>query len=144
MVLDFMLLDKVKLLVDSFDHSYSLWNREAEDFKGWIHKNTQRVAEIPVSPSAEGYALLFFYVVDRILENTIFQNGEGEIELFSVKVHETSTGYAEAFREDLSLVQFTLNEIHFSQAIIDEWPFDWWESLKTGQKFINPEVEQNL
>ncbi len=144
MVMDFMLLDKVKLLVDSFDHSYSLWDRESDDFKSWIHANTQRVAEIPISPSAEGYALMFYFIIDKILENTVFRNGEGLIRLHSVKVHETSTGFAEAFREDLNLVKFTLEDIQFSSPIHDEWPSDWWGDLKSGKKYNNPEVEQNL
>ena len=61
MVMDFTLLDRVKLLVDSFDHTYSLWEGEPDDFKAFIRRYNRRVAEIPVSPSAEGYALLFFY-----------------------------------------------------------------------------------
>lgn len=144
MVMDFMLLDKVKLLVDSFDHSYSLWDKEAEDFKEWIKNNTQRVSEIPISPSAEGYALMFFFVIDKILQNTNFHNGEGQVELFSVKVHETSTGFAEAFREDLELVKFGLDDIHFSEDIVKEWPTDWWGDLKKGMKYNNPKVIQNL
>lgn len=144
MVMDFMLLDKVKILVDSFDHSYSLWNMEAVEFKDWIHNNTQRVAEIPVSPSAEGYALMFFYIIDKILKNTVFKNGEGNIKLNSVKVHETSTGYAEAFEEDLKLVNFDLKDIFFSDFIVEEWPSNWWGDLKAGIKYNNPEVEQNL
>lgn len=144
MVMDFMLLDKVKLLVDSFDHSYSLWDRESTDFKQWIYANTQRVAEIPISPSAEGYALMFYYIINKILKNTIFRNGEGEIKLHSVKVHETSTGFAEAFEEDLQLVKFTLEDIHFSQPIIEEWPDSWWDDLKNGTPYNNPEVAQNI
>lgn len=144
MVMDFMLLDKVKLLIDSFDHSYSLWDKEADDFKQWIHQNTQRVAEIPISPSAEGYALMFYFIIDKILKNTLFHNGEGEIKLHSVKVHETSTGFAEAFEEDLDLVQFDLDDIVFSSPIAEEWPSNWWEDLKNGIKYNNPEVIQNL
>ena len=53
MVMDFVLLDKVKELVDSFDHTYSLWQEEPEELKNFIYKYNRRVAEIPVSPSAE-------------------------------------------------------------------------------------------
>ena len=130
MVMDFVLLDKVKELIDSFDHSYSLWNGEDEALKPFIYKYNRRVAEIPVSPSAEGYALLFLYLIDQILQHTIHQNGEGNVQLASVRVHETATGYAEAFREDLSLVNFTANDIHFSEAIQADWKtYDWWEKL---------------
>ena len=77
MVMDFVLLDKVKELVDSFDHTYSLWQEESDELKTFVYKYNRRVAEIPVSPSAEGYALLFFYLIDKILQNTEHKNGEG-------------------------------------------------------------------
>ena len=124
MVIDFVLLDKVKELVDSFDHTYSLWQEESDELKTFIYKYNRRVAEIPVSPSAEGYALLFLYLIDKILQNTEHKNGEGN-------VHETATGYAEAFREDLQLVNFNIHDIRFSEAIREEWKDDqWWEGIR--------------
>ena len=36
MVIDFVLLDKVKELVDSFDHTYSLWQEESDELKTFI------------------------------------------------------------------------------------------------------------
>lgn len=117
MVMDFCRLDKVKQFIESFDHTYSLWNQEEEEFKAFIYKYNRRVAEIPISPSAEGYALMFFYALDQILKNTDPINGEGHIQLYSVRVHETATGYAEAFREDMKMVNFTLQDIHFSEEI---------------------------
>ena len=119
MVMDFVLLDKVKELVDSFDHTYSLWQEESDELKTFIYKYNRRVAEIPVSPSAEGYALLFLYLIDKILQNTEHKNGE------------TATGYAEAFREDLQLVNFNIHDIRFSEAIREEWKDDqWWEGIR--------------
>lgn len=130
MVMDFGLLDKVKMLVESFDHSYSLWQGEEQEFKQFIYAYNRRVAEIPVSPSAEGYALLLFYVIDRILGHTVFTNGEGRVQLSSVRVHETATGYAEAFREDLKWAEFTLKDIYFSPGITEEWKTaDWWNKM---------------
>ena len=131
MVMDFVLLDKVKELVDSFDHTYSLWQEESDDLKTFIYKYNRRVAEIPVSPSAEGYALLLLYLIDKILQNTEHKNGEGNVRLSSVRVHETATGYAEAFREDLKLVNFNIHDIRFSEAIREEWKDElWWEEMK--------------
>lgn len=117
MVMDFCRLNKVKDFIESFDHTYSLWNREDEEFKAFIYKYNRRVAEIPISPSAEGYALMFFYAIDQILQNTERINGEGHIQLHSVRVHETATGYAEAFREDLKLVRFEMKDIRFTEDI---------------------------
>ena len=125
----------VKELVDSFDHTYSLWQEESDELKTFVYKYNRRVAEIPVSPSAEGYALLFFYLIDKILQNTEHKNGEGNVQLSSVRVHETATGYAEAFREDLKLVNFNVHNIRFSEAIREEWKNDqWWEGIKIKDK----------
>ena len=130
MVMDFCRLDKVKQFIESFDHSYSLWTGESQDFKDFIYRYNKRVAEIPVSPSAEGYALMFLNVIDKILQNTSPVNGEGNIRLSSVRVHETATGYAEAFREDLSLAHFSPGDIHFSPGITTEWKEqEWWNQL---------------
>ncbi len=130
MVMDFGLLHQVKMFIDSFDHSYSLWTGEDAEFKQFIYVYNRRVAELPVSPSAEGYALLFFYAIDRILRNTTFCNGEGHVQLSSVRVHETATGYAEAFRDDMKFITFTGKDLRFSESIRKEWESpDWWDTL---------------
>lgn len=121
MVMDFCRLKEVKEFIESFDHTYSLWEKEEKDFKEFIYRYNQRVAEIPVSPSAEGFALLFFYVIDQILQQTPPVNGESNIRLQSVRVHETASGYAEAFREDLKLIRFQLQDIHFSAGVQKDW-----------------------
>ena len=130
MVMDFCRLDKVKEFIESFDHSYSLWTEENPDFKSFIYRYNRRVAEIPVSPSAEGYALLFFYGIDQILRHTPRINGESEVRLHSVRVHETDTGHAEAFREDLQLIKFKIEDIRFSEGVTEDWKSaEWWEKL---------------
>lgn len=131
MVMDFSLLDRVKTLVDSFDHTYSLWDGEDDEFKTFIYRYNRRVAEIPVSPSAEGYALLFFYLIDRIIGRTEFRNGESNVTLRAVRVHETATGYAEASREDLTLVRFTAADVHFTPGVREDWDNEEWWNLLT-------------
>lgn len=132
MVMDFVLLEQVKELIDSFDHTYSLWDGEDKELKSFVYKYNRRVAEIPVSPSAEGYALLFLYGIDKILKNTTFRNGEGHVCLHSVRVHETATGYAEAFQEDLGLAEFTLSDIKFSEGVTEDWKDkNWFHHLNT-------------
>ena len=123
MVMDFVLLDKVKELVDSFDHTYSLWQEESDELKTFVYKYNRR--------GAERYALLFLYLIDKILQNMEHKNGEGNVQLSSVRVHETATGYAEAFREDLKLVNFNVHDIRFSEAIREEWKNEqWWEGIR--------------
>lgn len=131
MVMDFILLNKTGEFIHSFDHSYTLWDQEVDEVKSAVYRINSRVAEIPVSPSAEGYALMFLYVIDKIIAGTRFVNGEGNVRLHSVRVHETQSGYAEAFREDLPLVNFNLKDILFSKGIKEEWKDkEWWDRLK--------------
>lgn len=130
MVMDFARLDKVKEFIDSFDHTYSLWREEREDIKEFIYKYNNRVAEIPISPSAEGYALMFLVVIDKIISMTEPVNGESGVKLYSVRVHETATGYAEAFRNDLHLADFSANDIIFTDSVKQEWKSDeWWKQI---------------
>lgn len=114
MIMDFSRLDNVRKFIESFDHTYTLWEGESEEFKTFIYRYNKRVAELPVSPSAEGLALLFFYVIDQIIGNLTPVNGEGKVRLHSVRVHETATGYAEAFREDMKWAHFSLGDIHMT------------------------------
>ena len=44
MVMDFGLLHQVKMFIDSFDHSYSLWTGEDAEFKQFIYVYNRRVA----------------------------------------------------------------------------------------------------
>jgi len=130
MVMDFVLLNNVAEFIHSFDHSYTLWEKEEEEVKEAIYRINTRVAEIPVSPSAEGYALLFFFVINLIISKTRFVNGERNVKLHAVRVHETQSGYAEASAEDLSLVRFTLKDIKFNDGIQRDWKDKgWWNQI---------------
>jgi len=131
MVMDFVLLNNVAEFIHSFDHSYTLWDKEADSVKVAIYQINTRVAEIPVSPSAEGYALLFYFIIDLIISRTIFVNEEQNVKLHAVRVHETQSGYAEASAEDMDLVKFTLKEVKFSEGITKEWKLKaWWNQIE--------------
>ena len=57
-------------------------------------------------------------------------------------MHETATGYAESFREDLNYWDFNLNDIVFSERIASEWKDpQMYQKLAGGELFINPKVE---
>jgi 6-pyruvoyltetrahydropterin/6-carboxytetrahydropterin synthase len=122
MILDFGLTKKhIKNIIDSFDHAYSLWIEESDEFKKFFKTNSQRWIEMPVSPSAESYSLMFLKFLDHILKNTSFSNGEGDVKVSSVRVHETKTGYAEAFVSDMDLIELDIKKVVFSDEIISEW-----------------------
>jgi 6-pyruvoyltetrahydropterin/6-carboxytetrahydropterin synthase len=156
MVMDFGLMKgNIKDLIDSFDHAYSMWDKESDEFKKFMVENSERYITMPVSPSAEAYALMFLMLVDKVVKATEFNNGEVNVEVTSVKVHETVTGYAEAFIDDLDPSKFKhepfkLEDIKFSQGIMDEWKDpDMYNKLieadENGTKcFINEAVEQQV
>lgn len=147
MVYDFGLFKgTIKDFIDSFDHAYSMWNKEKPEFQNFINANSDRVVIMPISPSAEGYSLLMAFVVDKILKNTVFTNGEdSNIRLKSVRVAETVTGYAESDLFDVASMfatNFGLEDIIFSDEIKAEWSDpNMWDKLIAGEKFQNPKVE---
>jgi 6-pyruvoyltetrahydropterin/6-carboxytetrahydropterin synthase len=143
MLLDFGLLKgPIKDLINSFDHAYSAWNKESDEFLNFIKQNSARYIIMPCSPSAEMYSLMFFYIINNMLKNTIYQNGEKNVQLNSVKVHETATGWAKSYRDDLKYWKWNLDDIIFSDAIKTDWENPMmYDNLINGIKFINPVPE---
>ncbi len=144
MVYDFGLTKgAIKAFIDSFDHAITLWSGDdpqyLEDMKRW----SERWVQIPVNPSAEQYARLFFVLVDRVLEQTRMVNMESGVTLERVIVHETETGYAEADREDAYSTVFgeiDLCEVVFSQRVKEEWENPrMFDELLEGKSFVNPD-----
>lgn len=131
MLLDFGLTKgNIKDFIDGFDHCWQFWDKESKNFKEFIDDNSARWIQLPVSPSAEQYSLMFLFVIDKIVKATSFNNGEGHIEVSSVRVHETDTGYAEAFREDLDWVNYRLEDIVLSEQVKNEWQdYDMYDNL---------------
>ncbi|PHS59084.1 MAG: 6-carboxytetrahydropterin synthase QueD [Sulfurimonas sp.] len=142
MVYDFGLMKQnIKALVESFDHAITIWS---EDNKGYISdmkKHSSRWVELPVSPSAEQFSRVIFLMIDKLLELTSGVNGEKEVSLNSVIVHETDTGYAQAFKEDAyskNMGEINLKEIIFSDEIQDTWKdSSLWKKILNNEKFIN-------
>lgn len=125
MVYDFGLLKgDVRELIDAFDHAVTLWSGDDPGYLEAIRKHSERWVLIPVSPSAEQFSRLFFRLVDTALSLTDMSNGEADVRLHSVIVHETETGYAQCFREDADNPRMgciDLDAIEFSPAITREW-----------------------
>jgi 6-pyruvoyltetrahydropterin/6-carboxytetrahydropterin synthase len=146
MIMDFSLMKStIGDFIDSFDHAYSMWDKENDEFKNFIYANSDRYIKMPVSPSAEAYSLMMFKVIDAIIKNTVFNNGEKDIELHAVRVHETATGYAESHREDMNWVDWGIEDITFSEDIKTEWKDpQMWDELLNGEKFVNADVEQQV
>lgn len=146
MIMDFGLMkNTIGQFIDSFDHAYTAWNKEPLEFKKFMTENSARYIEMPVSPSAEALSLMFLFVLDKIVKNTEFNNGEVGAAISSVRVHETTTGYAESFIDDLHMFPYQLSDIHISDDIKREWKDpEMWDKLISGIKFLNPVVVQQV
>ncbi len=125
MVYDFGLLKHgPRTLIDAFDHAVAIWSGDNPDYIAACQRFSERWILIPVSPSAEQFSRLFFVLIDRLLELTEMKNGEADVRLHSVIVHETETGYAQCFREDAVNPKMGLilpSDIIFSPVIRQDW-----------------------
>lgn len=146
MVYDFGLLKgMIKDIFDSFDHAICFWQQDDAKYIHACQTFSARWVSLPVSPSAEQFSRIFFYLAQQILASTETQNGEGDVEVYSVIVHETDTGYAQSFIEDIENQQMgvlSLESIVFSDQVQAEWTDpEMYEKLKQGIKFQNPSVD---
>ncbi len=149
MIYDFGLLKgHVKDLIDSFDHAVAFWDKDNAEYIAFCKQFSARWISLPVSPSAEQFSRLIFVLVDAVLKQTVMQNGEADVNLHSIIVHETLTGYAQCFRYDvenprMGLIQ--LDEIVFSEQVCKEWSdSQLFEKLKRGEVFVNPTVQAQV
>jgi len=143
MVYDFGLTKLyIKELIDSFDHAITLWSGDNKEYIEDMKKHSSRWIELPVSPSAEQFSRVIFLLVERVLACTGMVNGERDVRVHSIIVHETQTGYAQGFRDDAysSLMgKIDLQDIIFSPEIQNEWSDkQLWNKLLTQTKIINP------
>ncbi len=85
-----------------------------------------------------------FVLADAVLKQHRDEERRGDVRLQSVIVHETQTGYAQCFREDVEnprMGLIRLEDIVFSDQVRAEWADpEMFEKLKRGESFINPEV----
>jgi len=121
MVYDFGLLKaEVREIVDAFDHTLVFWNRDDPAYIEMCRSHSQRWIALPVSPSAEQLSRVFFVLVDTVMRAMPMRNGEADVRVQSVIVHETATGYAQCFRRDAynpRMGLFTPSLIGFSDAV---------------------------
>jgi len=144
MVYDFGLMKQnMKDLVESFDHAITLWSEDETTYVADMKKHSDRWVELPVSPSAEQFSRVIYLMIDRLLQLTSTRNGEKEVKLNSVIVHETQTGYAQCFYDDAyndAMGVIELENIVFSEEIQNDWHSKTlFEDVKKGNSFINPD-----
>lgn len=143
MVYDFGLTKRyIKELIDSFDHGITLWSKDDANYLESMKKHSSRWIELPVSPSAEQFSRVIYLLVERVLECTDMMNGEREVKLHSIIVHETETGYAQGFKEDAHstlMGKILLEDIVFSKQVQSEWSDrGLWDKLLKKETIQNP------
>lgn len=143
MVYDFGLTKLyIKEMIDSFDHAITLWSEDDLEYRDAMKRYSNRYIELPVSPSAEQFARVIYLICEQILSSTQMQNGEREVKLQSIIVHETQTGYAQAFREDahsLLMGEISLEDIVFSEQIVSEWSDNTlWKKIVMKEELFTP------
>lgn len=120
-------------LIDSFDHALCFWNlKEDKKIIDFSKKNFERVIVTPFNPSAEMQAEFFLEVFNRILfvneqRKYVDLNGATDPFVSSVRIHETTTGWAEAEFEsgiESPMVRIVEDQsIYFSPAIQKDWKY---------------------
>lgn len=145
MVYDFGLMKQgMKDLIDSFDHAIAIWDGDDAEYIEAMKNHSNRWAMLPVSPSCEQFSRIIFLMLDRLLSSTQMINGERGVRLHSIIVHETETGYAQAFEEDAYselMGTISLETIAFSDEVREGWSDpQLWDKILTGQPFVNPET----
>ncbi len=143
MVYDFGLMKQnMKALVESFDHAITLWSGDNKEYREDMKKHSCRWVELPVSPSAEQFSRVIFLMIDALLVLTCKVNGEKEVKLHSVIVHETETGYAQCFKEDAyseAMGKIALEDIIFSDEVREDFgDANLFEDIKNQKSFTNP------
>jgi 6-pyruvoyltetrahydropterin/6-carboxytetrahydropterin synthase len=145
MVYDFGLMKQgMKELIDSFDHAIAIWNGDDPEYIEAMKEHSNRWVLLPVSPSCEQFSRIIFLMIDKLLQSTLMINGERVVKLHSIIVHETETGYAQAFEEDaysewMGIID--LDEIEFSYEVRQGWNTPrLWEKILSGELFTNPDT----
>ncbi len=145
MIYDFGLMKRgMKELIDSFDHGVAIWDGDDEEYIASMKEHSNRWVILPISPSCEQFSRVLFLMLDRLLGSTQMINGEQGVKLHSIIVHETETGYAQAFEEDAYselMGIISLESIVFSNEVREGWSDSrLWEKMLSGEVFMNPET----
>ena len=145
MIYDFGLMKQgMKELIDSFDHAVAIWDGDDAAYISSMKEHSNRWVELPVSPSCEQFSRVIFLMIDQLLRSTQMMNGEQEVILHSIIVHETETGYAQCFSDDAYSERMgiiALESIRFSDEVREGWSDTrLWEKVLASEIFINPQT----
>lgn len=139
MLIDFGLMkNTIGKYIDSLDHCHLIYKKDKSEYVEFFMKHNDRWIAIDFNPSAEMIAVWLLYMSQYILDHTIFKNGEGDVRVSSVTVHETATGRAQAFPEDVKNLYDPSWEAIYSNGVIEDWSNEL-VFIMNGEKIENPE-----
>lgn len=138
MILDFGILKgSVKQFIDSFDHCHVICSKDSDEYRNFFKNHNERWIEIPFNPSAEMLALFFTRWIQHIINKTGFKNGESVgLKVASVTVHETATGRATAFYDDVDVLwKPEWDEVTYSEGVTNDWSTPLYNMIMHNQSF---------
>lgn len=147
MLMDFGLMKgTIKEWIDSMDHCALICAQDDPEYVEFFKKFNDRYIIIPFNPSAEMLSIFIQHYANKIIRNTNFNNGEGDIKCCNVEYNETVTGMARCDETDVLLnwKDEWDDQIVFSQGVQNDWSVDLIESLKYHTPFDNPVVKQQI
>jgi 6-pyruvoyltetrahydropterin/6-carboxytetrahydropterin synthase len=98
MLLDFIRMEPIRDIIDSFDHTTVLWENENQSIIDFFLGYFERVMIMRKNPTAENMASLIFNEVEKWLKKA---NLSDKIKTHNVKIWETKTGSATSSLEDI-------------------------------------------
>ncbi len=152
MLMDFNVMNTiVKPIVDLMDHAILLYDRDNIGYLQTMTEYSDRYLIFGFNPSAENLAIWLHFSIDQLLSRVLFANGEGYIQVDSIKYHETTTGYAESEYSDIYCddgsiredVLNTYNNYSISDACYSDLPVET-KNILSGNIFKMETPEQQI
>lgn len=147
MLVDFGLLKGVVgKFIDSMDHTMILCDRDDPKYTNFFKEVNDRYIILPFNPTAEMLSIFIMHYVNRILDNTQFNNGEDRVRCVNVEYNETATGMARCdyLDEQLNWVPEWEDQIVFSEGVKRDWSKELKDFIETGKYIINPTIPQQI
>ena len=147
MLMDFGLMKgTIKEWVDSMDHCALICTKDDPEYVEFFKKFNDRYILIPFNPSAEMLSIFIMHYINRILDNTQFNNGEDRVRCVNVEYNETVTGMARCDERDEKINWNPLweEEIVFSEGVKRDWSPALRNFIETGKYIINPVIPQQI
>ena len=147
MLVDFGLLKEVVGgFIDSMDHTMILCDKDDPKYTEFFKEVNDRYIILPFNPTAEMLSVFIMHYVNKILNNTKFNNGEGKIKCVNVEYNETVTGMArcDLLDETLNFRDDFENKIVFSDGVIRDWSDDTKRVILQNEIIENPIIEQQI